>query len=220
MQSRIFEGSEWAMKSARLIQESIQAICNTKGKCSVMLTGGRSAECLYTEWRNLPEFKSLKSVTFYFGDERCVPPADSASNYGMAMRTLFALGVPPGCLVFRMDADEVDLERATLRYEGILPDNIDIILLGVGEDGHIASLFPRSAALHEVLRRVVPVAGPKPPFQRLTITPRVIQNADKVFVLAVGEQKHAVYKEALRDLADIDDIPARLVLNRIWIFGD
>ena len=208
------------MKSARLIQESIQTICDTQGKCSVMLTGGRSAERLYAELRNLPKFKTLKSVTFYFGDERCVPPADSASNYGMAMRALFALGVPSGCLVFRMDADEVDRERATLCYEGILPDKIDIMLLGVGEDGHIASLFPHSAALHETLRRVVPVAGPKPPFQRLTITPRVIQNAGEVFVLALGEQKYAVYEEALRDPADIDGFPARLVLNRTWIFGE
>jgi 6-phosphogluconolactonase/glucosamine-6-phosphate isomerase/deaminase len=219
MQCRIFESFEWAMKSARLIQESIQTICDTQGKCSVMLTGGRSAEHVYAEWRNLPGFKSLNSVTFYFGDERCVPPANSASNYGMAMRTLFALGVPPGCSVFRMDADEVDRERATLRYEGILPDKLDIILLSVGEDGHIASLFPRSAALYEPLRRVVPLIGPKPP-QRLTITPPVLENAGEVFVLALGEQKHAVYQEALRDPADIDGFPARLVLNRTWIFGE
>jgi 6-phosphogluconolactonase len=159
-------------------------------------------------------------VQFYFGDERCVPPDHHASNYGMAMGTLFPNGMPKGVQSHRMEADGADVEAAANRYAALLPETIDVLLLSVGEDGHIASLFPHGAALRETVRRVVPVTGPKPPFQRLTITSPVIQSARHVFVMALGEQKRAVYEEALRDPEDIDSIPARLVLNRTWIFDD
>ena len=81
-------------------------------------------------------------TTVPFGDERCVPPDHDESNYGMAMQTLFSHGVPIECSVFRMEADAIDIEAAEQRYADLLPDSIDVILLGVGEDGHIASLFP------------------------------------------------------------------------------
>ena len=81
-------------------------------------------------------------MSFYFGDERCVPPDHDESNYGMEMQTLFSHGVPIECSVFRMEADAIDIEAAAQRYADLLPDSIDVILLGVGEDGHIASLFP------------------------------------------------------------------------------
>ena len=67
-----------------------------------MLTGGGSAARLYKAWRDLPAFQQMTGVSFYFGDERCVPPDNSESNYGMAMQTLFSHGVPIECSVFRM----------------------------------------------------------------------------------------------------------------------
>ena len=191
-----------------------------RGACDVMLTGGRSVERLYRAWAVLPDFRKLRGVRFYFGDERCAPPDHPESNYGMAMSTLFATGASENIAIHRMEADSMDVEIAADHYAALLPESIDVLLLSMGDDGHIASLFPQSALLHETHRRVMPVTGPKPPFQRLTITPPVIQNAREVFVLALGEQKRAVYEEALRDPADIDGIPARLVLNRTWIFGD
>ena len=182
-----------------------------------MLTGGRSAERLYSEWRDIPEFKTLKAVSFYFGDERCVSPADSSSNYGMTMRTLFSNGLPLGCSVFRMEADELDLERVSLRYEELLPDKIDILLLSVGEDGHIASLFPGNVVLGESLRRVVPVVGPKTPFKRMTITPAVIASASLVFVLASGEQKAAIFRKIFSSSCDQVSLPACLVKDAVWL---
>jgi 6-phosphogluconolactonase len=142
-----FEVTDWSMKAAGLIQNSINNVLAKQGKCSVMLTGGRSAARLYRAWSNLPAFQQMTGVSFYFGDERCVLPDHAESNYGMAMQTLFPRGVPVGCTVFRMEADDTDIEMAAQRYADILPDSIDILLLGVGEDGHIASLFPNSAAL-------------------------------------------------------------------------
>ena len=107
-----------------------------------MLTGGGSAARLYKAWRDLPAFQQMIGVSFYFGDERCVPPDHEESNFGMVIQVLFPQGVPTGCSVFRMEADATNLETAAQRYADLLPDSIDVILLGVGEDGHIASLFP------------------------------------------------------------------------------
>lgn len=135
----------------------------------------------------------------------------------MAMSTLFKAGLPQGCAMHRMEAEGDDLEVAAERYAAILPRTIDILLLGVGEDGHIASLFPHSAGLHEIRRRVLPITGPKRPNQRLTITPPVILQAHLTVVLAVGAVKAALLKEALRMPNNIDALPARLVLRGTWL---
>lgn len=214
---RQFEATEWPMQAARLIQDSINAILSEHGRCSVMLTGGRIAERLYTSWAELPAFRQMVSVQFYFGDERCVPPDHPESNYGMAMRTLFQRGVPTGCSVFRMEADSSNREAAALRYGEELPGQVDILLLGVGEDGHIASLFPGSTALKVASRRVVSITGPKPPHERLTITPPVIAQARSIFVLATGSAKGRVLVKALQAAGDFDMLPACLVLNAIWL---
>lgn len=143
--------------------------------CHVMLTGGRSAAELYRTWAvSSKHHLNLNGVQFYFGDERCMLPDYTQSNYGMAMRTLFPDGKPGGVHLDRIEADSSDEEAAADRYAALLPEVIDVLLLSMGEDGHIASLFPYSVALRETRRRVVPVTGPKPPFQRLTITPPVI----------------------------------------------
>lgn len=205
------------MLAAGLIQDNINAVLRKQGCCNVMLTGGRSAERLYTAWSGLPALLQMTGVRFYFGDERCVPPDHPESNFGMAMRSLFSRGVPVGCTIFRMEADDPDHEAAALRYDDELPNMIDVMLLGVGEDGHIASLFPNSAALHETDRRVVSITGPKPPFDRLTITPPTIAQAKSVFVLATGTAKAAVLSMALQAPNDFDTLPVRLVLNTTWL---
>lgn len=212
-----FESTDWPTKAAGLISDNINSILDEQGKCSVMLTGGRSAARLYKAWRDLPVFQQMTGVGFYFGDERCVPPDHAESNYGMAMQNLFLNDVPTGCTVFRMEADDIDQEAAAQRYANQLPDPIDVLLLGVGEDGHIASLFPRNVALKEFKRWVIPITGPKPPFERLTITPRVITKARSVFVLATGSEKAAILCAALNNPNDIATLPARLTLSGTWL---
>ena len=98
-----------------------------------------------------------------------------------------------------------------------MPDSIDVLLLGVGEDGHIASLFPNNASLQERKRRVIPITGPKPPFERLTITPQVIAKARSVFMLATGSAKAAMLCAALNNPNDIAALPARLTLGGTWL---
>jgi len=83
-------------QTAKQIQQQLDELIQ-KAPAAIMLTGGRSASQLYTEWQKLQNFKQLNNTTFYFGDERCVPPAHPESNYGMVMQTLFKDGLPPLC---------------------------------------------------------------------------------------------------------------------------
>lgn len=133
------------------------------------------------------------------------------------MTSLFPLGLPPGCTLFRMEAEDPDREAACFRYESRLPGKIDVLLLGVGEDGHIASLFPGSEALDERVRSVVPVVGAKEPRERLTVTPSVIARASAVFVLATGETKADVRKRVLAGVEDFHLLPASLVSKATWL---
>jgi 6-phosphogluconolactonase len=210
----------WANAAAIIVHKAIQKNLMEHESCNIMLTGGRSAEYLYRTLNAVPDFQMLRGVNFYFGDERCVPPDDPQSNYGLAMRTLFHGGLPEHTQVFRMEAESIDIEAAADRYAALIPQVIDVLLLGIGEDGHIASLFPHSEALGITHRLVVPVTGSASPFCRLTITPHIIRSAKEVFILALGAQKRSIYEDALRDPADIKAIPARLVLYGTWIFGD
>jgi len=214
---RLFHESDWSDQASRAVQDVMDTRLAEDRECSVMLTGGRCAERFYTAWAKLLPTRTVGDVRFYFGDERCVPPDHSESNYGMVVKTLFARGIPEGCTIFRMEADDVDREAAALRYAKALPDSIDILLLGVGEDGHIASLFPKSPALLEFHRRVVLVSSPKPPHERLTITPPVIAQAKYIFVLAAGRAKAQVLVKALRQESNVAAMPVRMVLDATWL---
>lgn len=211
---------EWQTFILKSIQAEVESSIARDGVCHIMLTGGKSAARLYRAWSAMRGFREhLGGMRFYFGDERCVPPSHPESNYRLAMDTLFTNDAAENPYIYRMEADGSDSDAAADRYAAILPPSIDVLLLSMADDGHIASLFPYNPALHEFSRLVIPVMGSKPPFQRLTITPKVLQSARKVFVMAIGEQKRAVYEEALRAPQNIDAIPARLVLDRTWIFG-
>ena len=208
----------WAQVAAKALHESVKSRLREVGGCSVMLTGGRSANELYKAWARHPDFVSLFNVNFYFSDERCVPPDHRDSNYCLAMRTLFCFGVPTSCKVIRIPADHTNNEASAEFYEAQLPEQIDLLLLSLGEDGHIASLFPNSSALLETSRRIVFVRAPHPLVNRITITPVVINAASKVFVLAIGDLKVAVYERAKLEPKNILGMPARLLLNANWFF--
>jgi 6-phosphogluconolactonase len=214
---KYLNNTAWADATARLVMETIEKTRKARDACNVMLTGGRSAELLYIAWAALPEFDTLRNVHFYFGDERCVPPDHSESNYGLAMRTLFCHGVPQNCTVTRMAAERSDHAAAAVAYEQTLPARLDVLLLSVGEDGHIASLFPKSEALSETRRRVIAITAPKPPRDRLTVTPTVLAQASHVFVMAIGASKAAVFQRAQTDPQAFADLPARLVLGATWL---
>lgn len=211
------EQSKAAQIAASLILRSIFDVLDRYGFCTIILTGGRSASSIYKELALLDQFKEIRCVKFLFGDERCVPLRHRDSNYGMVMQTLFKYGVPPDCHVLPMLSEDCSYQSSAERYQMYLPSRIDILLLSMGDDGHIASLFPRDIALFEKDKSVVIVQDPSSYGYRLTITPRVIDNAERVFVFAFGGSKAEYLKIALADQTNILDIPARLVLNAEWL---
>lgn len=211
--------TSWAAEAATIIMAKIIQTHRVQGACTVMLTGGRSAECLYLAWAKLNGFSELRNVQFYFGDERCVPLDHLESNYGMVMRTLFQHGIPPTCEVIRMAGEQLNHEASAETYAQLLPNWIDVLLLSVGEDGHIASLFPHHSALRELRRKVVPILGSKTPYCRLTITPPTIRTAHTVFVLATGAAKVSVLAKAQLAPNQVEVLPARMVLDANWILS-
>jgi 6-phosphogluconolactonase len=212
-----FDAIEWPRAAAALVQCSVERIASLQGDCNVLLTGGRSAEKLYRAWSASPGFLGMTGVRFYFGDERCVPPDHQDSNFGLVMRTLFDRGIPAGASLHRMEAELFDHELAARRYEAVLPHRLDVMLLGVGEDGHIASLFPDSPHLRENVRRIVPVTAPKLPYERLTITPVVITGTRTIFVLAPGKAKAELLSSIIGEDGSVAATPARLAIDATWL---
>lgn len=208
--------TDWARECADMLVSAVAECIRTNGHCSVMLTGGRSAETLYKVWGKHAGFWSARSVSYYFGDERCVSPEDANSNFGMVMRTLFMEGIPEGCVLHRMEGEHANTTEAADRYAACLPPQIDILLLSVGEDGHVASIFPHSSVLNERQKKIVSTVGPKPPYARLSITPLVIQNAKKIFVLSFGPAKRQILNRLTDAPNDYVTIPARLAMSGEW----
>jgi 6-phosphogluconolactonase len=145
-------------------------------------------------------------VQITFGDERCVPPDHEDSNYRVAKESLLdPAGIPEGN-VFRMRG-EIDPEEAAHEYEAKLHAVAsrlgekryihDLLLLGLGEDGHTASLFPGSPALDEATRDVLPVIGPKPPPQRISMTFTLINAATHILFLVKEPAKHEIADAAI-----------------------
>jgi 6-phosphogluconolactonase len=159
-------------------------------------------------------------VELFFGDERAVPPSDARSNFHMAYETLLRHVAIPPAGIHRMEAEHPDLEAAARAYDALLPERLDVLLLGIGEDGHTASLFPGADSLDVRDRRVVPAVSPVPPTNRLTITPPVIAGARRVLVIAAGSGKAAPVARALDAATDPREIPARLAREATWLLDD
>jgi len=213
------DAAELARTAAEWIAKTVAETVRKSGVCSVALSGGSTPRPVYEELGNsdLAGKFPWQEVEFYFADERAVPLDHPESTYRLVKETL--LRSHPDALgrVYRMPADAPDREEAAQRYGRRLPNPLDVLLLGMGEDGHTASLFPGSDALDEKDRRVVAVKGPKPPFERLTITPPVIQEARAVLVLVSGITKAHMLSRALGGVFDPKEVPAQLARQGTWI---
>jgi 6-phosphogluconolactonase len=137
-------------------------------------------------------------VHIWFGDERCVPPDDDDSNYRMAYETLISRIDIPGANVHRIHGED-DPDAAAAAYSAeIAGVSLDLALLGLGPDGHTASLFPDSTALDVRDRLAVAVRASKPPPRRITLTFPVFERAAAVLILAPGESKAEAIAAVLR----------------------
>ncbi len=186
---------------------------------TVALSGGRTPKALYKAFAVRAEGVQLDNVHFFWGDERVVLPADEQSNYKLAAEPLFlALKIPESQIhrvqteqdeTFAVQQAESEICRvAELDASG--QPVLDLVFLGMGEDGHVASLFPDDQKSIESQAVYRAVTGPKPPPRRITLGYRALAAAREVWVLASGEGK----KEALKNsLADGGDTPLARVLQ-------
>jgi 6-phosphogluconolactonase len=206
----IVEAGEFTARAVAWIVDALTQTVQEQGLCHWMLAGGGTPLPVYRELAQLE--LPWDRLLVYFGDERCVPPDHADSNYRAIQEALFPSGLPQGLQLHRMHGED-EPAAAAAAYAAILPDHIDVLLLGTGEDGHTASLFPGSPALAETERLVLPVIGSKPPPQRLTVTPPVIRGAHKILVLASGGGKAA----ALRQAWEQGDLPVALARQGDWL---
>jgi 6-phosphogluconolactonase len=183
----------------------------SKAGATLMLTGGRTAATLY---RNLPSV-ALHSAHIFMSDERCVPEDSTESNAWLVRTNLFDGVVPANWCPIHGDAeDPVD---EAVRYGSLLPEQIDLLVLSVGEDGHIASLFPSSSALESRQKVTHVTNAPKYPPQRITITPKVISASREVIVMAAGQRKGEILVRALLAPDNYRELPVRLTIGRTWV---
>jgi 6-phosphogluconolactonase len=208
-----------ARRAAEWIVERTRAAVAARGGCSVALAGGATPRATYEVLATSALAAALPwgAIDWFFGDERAVPFDHPDSNYRLAAESLFAGRPEALARACRMPADAADADMAARAYSQLLPDPLDVVILGMGEDGHTASLFPGSPALDERLERVVAVTGEKPPFRRMTITPPVIESARDVLVLVAGEGKAAALARALEGPLDVRSLPVQLARGRTFL---
>jgi len=207
---------ELARVAAAWIAEEVRRAAARAGRCALALSGGSTPRPAYERLATEPGMP-WSAVEIYFGDERAVPPTDPASNYRMAREALVDRVGLPAERVHRMEADDPDVEAAAARYAALLPDRLDVLVLGMGPDGHTASLFPRSPALGETRRKVVPARSPVPPVDRLTITPPVIASARRLAVITAGAAKAPLLAQVLRGPWRPEELPAQLAREGTWL---
>lgn len=225
---------QWAHTATQLLNEISEHTIQVRDRVLLSLSGGSTPKSLY-ETLAQPEWNrrfNWHRMVFFFGDERCVPPHHPESNYGMARAALFSPLHIDADHIFRMKGESDDAASAAQEYEDTIRavshsptptiPQFDLILLGLGDDGHTASLFPGTAALHERTRLVTVGQAPHGVAVRLTLTLGVINRASVVLFLVTGSNKARITRRVLEPKTDADrQLPAALVkpdLGRlIWL---
>ena len=208
-----------AAEFVRHVQQAIEA----RGRFTIALSGGSTPKSLYAllatpPWRNQIPWKQ---VHFFWGDERHVPPSDSNNNFRMTQERLL-FHVPIQCEnVHRIEAENPDAQAAAAQYEQDLKQffqlgehqfpRFDLVLLGMGANGHTASLFPGTDAVHEQTRLVAAPWVEELHSDRITLTPPVLNNALEVIFFVTGAEKAATLKAVLEGAYQPDRLPAQII---------
>ncbi len=204
--------AQLSQAGAAFIRELARIDFRQQRRFSLVLSGGSTPGKLFTQLSNGTTQSALdwEQTDLFWGDERCVPPDAQESNYNLARSTLFARAIIPEENIHRIQG-ELGAEKAAEAYQlhleaycrssGMDHPEFSCVLLGIGPDGHTASLFPGTAALQEQQRWVAPVPAPQadPPVDRVTLTYPLLNSARTVLLLASGPGKadilHALFKD-------------------------
>jgi len=208
--------SELSRAAAEFICDLAEARIKEKNIFTLVLSGGSTPRLLYEELASQTISKRIdwQKTHIFWGDERYVPPDHPDSNYRLAFQTLVSKVDIPLANLHRIPTESRSANGAAEAYEKILrhffrpPEgseedtylpSLDLVLLGLGRDGHTASLFPGDAALEEKYRWVVAVDGASasPPVPRITLTLSVLNKADCVIFLVSGSRKKEVFEEIM-----------------------
>jgi 6-phosphogluconolactonase len=211
---------EVAREAAARIARSLQSAVRARGRASIALSGGNTPRDTYALLAREPGIDWTK-VEIFWVDERAVPPTDDRSNYHWTKTTLLdAAGIPPK-QVHRMPAEAHDRDAAARDYERLIRDRVvpdaegvpafDLVVLGIGEDGHTASLFPGESTVDIVDRLVVSVPARGGREARLTLTPPAIEHARSLIIIVVGTSKRAALDRVWLVQGDVRQTPARIV---------
>ena len=227
----VFATSDVLMEAAaeRFVRFASGAI-GVSGRFAVALSGGSTPRRLYTLLATDPYAARVDwpRVHVFWGDERCVPPGNPASNYRMAREALLDHVPVPEAKVYRIHGEDDPTEAAAayereLRAAFATPEGpprcapgsrFDLVLLGMGDDGHAASLFPGTAAVRETTRWVVAHHVAAMSMWRITLTPLVINAAAEVAFLVSGLEKAAILRKVIEGPFGPDKLPAQVVAPR------
>lgn len=213
-----------ARRAVEYFVEMAGEAVEAQGRARIAISGGSTPKAAFElladpnhPWRNRMPWHALD---LYWVDERCVAPGDAESNYRMTREALLDHVPLKPEQIHRMQG-ELEPDAAAARYEeelrssfrldGAASPRFDLVELGLGDDGHTASLFPHTEALHEMSRLVAANRVPQKDASRITLTWPVINHARSVFFLIAGEQKAAILKEVLTGPFDPERLPSQLI---------
>lgn len=215
---KIFETPESLAKGfAQIFSDKISELLKDKSELSIALSGGKTPIEMYkilaTDYKDKIDWNKLN---FYWVDERCVEPGSPESNFGNAYNTLFRnINISPARL--HRIKGEADPVKEAQRYSELVQHNVpalgslpsfDIILLGIGDDGHTASIFPDQINLFTSEKLYDTAIHPKTGNKRITMTGNLINNAKCIYFLVSGSEKAVVVNSILYNYKDAKDYPA------------
>jgi 6-phosphogluconolactonase len=211
------DGSGVAKDASARMAGALRSALQDHGRACVALSGGNTPRDAYAALAKEPGLDWTK-IDIFWVDERAVAPTDERSNYRWAKATLLDVARVPPERVHRMPSDATDLEAAAKAYGKAVADCVgggapalDLVVLGVGDDGHTASLFPGDPTV-DVTDRLVAAVPAKPGREaRLTLTRPVIQHARRVLVLVVGAGKRPALARAWAPDGDVHQTPSRII---------
>ena len=225
VQYRVYDGADaLSTAAAEHFLEASKAAIAERGKARIAVSGGNTPKRTFELLANpsQPFLKAMpwEQIELYFVDERCVPPDDKDSNYRMTREALLEKVPLKAEQVFRIEG-ELEPVAAAARYETVLRSQFrlegaevprfDVLALGMGDDGHTASIFPHTAAIHELGRVVVANHVPQKNTWRVTLTWPVIIEARDVFFLIGGKDKADPLHRVLQGPYDPETLPSQLI---------
>jgi 6-phosphogluconolactonase len=213
-----------ARRAAQLIVGAAAAAVKEHGSFTIALSGGSTPKALYALLVSDSGIRAQvpwDKMHLFFGDERNVGPDHPDSNFRMATKTLFSKASLKPEQVSRIKGEYEDTERAALEYQHAISTHFklsdgqfprfDVVLLGMGDEGHTASLFPGTKALHETERIVVRNWVGKLYTNRITLTAPVINNAANIIFMVAGTDKALALKGVLEGPHEPDQLPAQMI---------